>query len=96
MSAIVVFKCITVLSNVTFDTFETPDKVQVPHRTPELTISKNINTVSLLVSHDLLNICSFSFLITREGIVERILDIVTVLDFVRFGKKFLLKSTKVL
>ena len=81
LPTVVVFEGIAVVSNVALDSLKSPDKVQMPHGLGVFSIRQDVNTLSLLLSDNLLDISCLRLMVAWEAVVEGILNIIAVLNF---------------
>ena len=81
LPAVVVLEGIAVVGNVALDSLKSPDKVQMPHGFRVFSIRQDVNTLSLLLSNNLLDVSCLRLMVAWEAVVEGVLNIIAVLNF---------------
>ena len=81
LPAVVVLEGIAVVSNVALNSLKSPDKVQMPHGLGVFSIRQDVNSFSLLLSNNLLDVSCLRLMVAWEAVVEGVLNIIAVLNF---------------
>ena len=81
LPTVVVLEGIAVVSNVALNSLKSPDKVQMPHRLGVFSIRQDVNSLSLLLSNNLLDVSCLRLMVAWEAVVEGVLNIIAVLNF---------------
>ena len=81
LPAVVVLEGIAVVSNVALNSLKSSDKVQMPHRLGVFPIRQDVNTLSFLLSNNLLDVSCLRLMVAWEAVIEGVLNVVAVLNF---------------